>query len=99
MWCIGTVWHGVPRHSRAPHRGEPRGGDRAVEGGVIPLFVLGSWSDRNRSSSGVQLVSSSCSPVPVLVLVLTLPSHVGTPKDPATNLGTPRGSDGLISAW
>lgn len=72
----------------------------AGEGGVIPLFVLRSWSDRNQSGSGVQQVSFSGGPVPVPVPALVLPDHVRTLMDPAANPGAegsagPGGIEGL----
>lgn len=111
-WRGVAYRHGVLRHGRwFGSKGSAGVGTglcfplvEAGEGGVIPLFVLESWSDRNWSSSGVQPASSSGSLV--LILVLVLPAHVGTLMDPAANLGAEgragpgasRRSDGLILA-
>ena len=98
-----AAWHGVSaRHGTACH-GMAAGLGAGVgtglcfpsveagEGGVIPLFILGSWSDRNWSSSGVQQASGSGDLVLVLVLVLVpalvLPGHVGIPMDLAASPG------------
>lgn len=96
--------HGVWRSRRLSSKGSTGVGIglcfasvEAGEGGVIPLFVPGSWSDRNWSSSGVQQASGSSGLVPVPALIL--PGHLGTPMDPAANPGAegragPRGIEG-----
>lgn len=80
------AWHCLPWHGCRLGRGEHRGGDGAVlplaeagTGGVIPVFILGSWSNGNWSSSGVQQASGSGGRV--------LPSHVGTLMDLAAHPG------------
>ena len=88
-WHGVSAWHGISaRHGTACHGMDAGLGAgvgtglcfpsvEAGEGGVIPLFILGSWSDRNWSTSGVQQASGSGGLVLVLVPALVLPGHVG----------------------
>lgn len=82
----GAAWRGVLARRGTVCCGEHRDGDGAVlpsaeagAGGVIPVFIPGSWSNGNWNSSGVQQVSGSGG--------LVLPSHVGTLMDLAAHPG------------
>lgn len=79
-WCGVSAQHGRrlgSKGSAGVGTGLRFPSAEAGEGGVIPLFVLGSWSDRNWSGGGVQQASSSGGLVPLPALT-----------DPAANPGT-----------